>query len=74
MVVNRVSDLAFTIGILVIFFTFQTVEFNTFFSLVPYFLETQILFLGTTVSALDLAALLLFFGAMGKSAQVGLHT
>jgi len=47
MVVNRVSDLFFTIGILAIFFTFQTVEFNTVFALAPYFVENA------TVSLVD---------------------
>lgn len=61
MVVNRVADLALTIGILATFFTFQTVEFSVLFGLAPF----------VPLSAITL---LLFIGAMGKSAQIGLHT
>jgi NADH-quinone oxidoreductase subunit L len=75
MVVNRVSDLFFTVGILAIYFTFQTVEFNTVFGLAPFFVgdATTILF-GYNISPLILITFLLFLGAMGKSAQIGLHT
>lgn len=75
MVVNRVSDLFFTIGILAVFFTFQTVEFNTVFALAPYFIEEATISLfGFAVPPLTLITFLLFLGAMGKSAQIGLHT
>lgn len=75
MVVNRVSDLFFTIGILAVFFTFQTVEFNTVFALAPYFTENATISLaGYSVPPLTLITFLLFLGAMGKSAQIGLHT
>ena len=74
MVVNRIADLAFTIGMLTLFYTFQTTEFNIVFGLVPYMIDTTILFGGTQLSPLTLIATLLFLGAMGKSAQIGLHT
>lgn len=74
MIVNRIADLTFTIGVLVVFYTFQTVDFSAVFSLVPYFTNATLLFGNVPVSPLALAALLLFLGAMGKSAQIGLHT
>lgn len=74
MVVNRIADLAFTVGVLAIFYTFQTVEFNLVFGLAPYFVNSTIFFGNTAVSPLVLISLLLFLGAMGKSAQIGLHT
>jgi NADH-quinone oxidoreductase subunit L len=74
MVVNRVADLAFTVGMLALFYTFQTTEFNAVFGLTPYMVNTSILFGGTQVSPLALVTTLLFLGAMGKSAQIGLHT
>ena len=74
MVVNRIADLAFTVGVLAIFYTFQTVEFSVVFGLAPYFVNSTILFGNTAVSPLVLMSLLLFLGAMGKSAQIGLHT
>lgn len=73
--VNRVSDLFFTIGILATFFTFQTVDFNTVFALAPYFTAgASINLAGYVVPPLTLITFLLFLGAMGKSAQIGLHT
>lgn len=74
MVVNRIADLAFTIGMLALFYTFQTSEFNLVFGLTPYMVDTTILFGGGQLSPLTLTATLLFLGAMGKSAQIGLHT
>jgi proton-translocating NADH-quinone oxidoreductase chain L len=74
MVVNRVADLTFTIGILAIFYTFQTVEFSVVFGLAPYLTSCTIFFGGVAVSPLTLITMLLFLGAMGKSAQLGLHT
>jgi len=74
MVVNRVSDLFFTIGILLVFYTFQSVEFSTVFGLAPFFINTTIVICGYAVSPIAVITLMLFLGAMGKSAQIGLHT
>jgi NADH-quinone oxidoreductase subunit L len=74
MVVNRLADLAFTVGVLAIFYTFQTVEFAATFGLAPYLVNSTVLFGDTSVSPLVLVTVLLFLGAMGKSAQIGLHT
>lgn len=74
LVVNRISDFGFTIGIIVIFFVFQTVDFSTVFGLAPAFIDKTITFLGFDINILTLICILLFIGAMGKSAQIGLHT
>jgi len=74
LVVNRVSDFGFTIGIITIFFVFQTIDFSTVFGLAPAFIDKNIIFLGFEVNVLTLICILLFIGAMGKSAQIGLHT
>ena len=75
MVVNRISDLFFTVGILATFFTFQTIEFNAVFALAHFFTDNSTILLGEfAVSPLTLITFLLFLGAMGKSAQIGLHT
>jgi NADH-quinone oxidoreductase subunit L len=74
MVVNRVSDLAFLIGIMALYYTFRSVDFSTVFSTVDAFVNTTILFGPLAVSPITLIAFLLFVGAMGKSAQIGLHT
>lgn len=74
MIVNRIADMALTLGILTIFYTFQTTEFNVVFAVAPYLSEARILFFGFDLAALSICAALLFIGAMGKSAQIGLHT
>jgi NADH-ubiquinone oxidoreductase chain 5 len=74
MIVNRIADLAFTVGVLAIFYTFSSIEFNTVFGLAPYFVSSEIFFGYSFISPLSLIAVLLFLGAMGKSAQIGLHT
>lgn len=74
MVVNRIADLFFTVGIAAIYYTFQSVEFGAVFGLAPYFMDAQLVLLGVEISPLTLIVALLFLGAMGKSAQIGLHT
>jgi NADH-quinone oxidoreductase subunit L len=74
MVVNRISDLFFTVGILAVFYTFQTVEFSPVFALAPFLAQSTILLAGYSVSPITIITFLLFLGAMGKSAQLGLHT
>jgi proton-translocating NADH-quinone oxidoreductase chain L len=74
MIVNRIADLAFTLGMLATFYSFQTTDFSVLFGLAPFFVDSSVLFLGLTVSPITLVTLLLFLGAMGKSAQIGLHT
>jgi NADH-quinone oxidoreductase subunit L len=74
MVVNRITDLFFTIGIVTIFYLFQTVEFSTLLGLVNFLQSATILFFNYDLPALSVATLLLFLGAMGKSAQIGFHT
>ena len=73
-VVNRVGDFGFALGILAVFALFGTVPFDEIFKLAPAMADTQIMFLGFSVPALELVSILLFIGAMGKSAQLGLHT
>ena len=74
MIVNRIADLAFTVGVLAVFYTFSTIEFNTVFGVASYFLTNKVLFGYVLVSPISLITVLLFLGAMGKSAQIGLHT
>ena len=73
-VVNRVGDFGFALGIFAVFALFGTVQFDEIFKLAPAMADTQIMFLGFSVPALELVSILLFIGAMGKSAQLGLHT
>ena len=73
-VVNRVGDFGFALGIFLIFYLFGTVNYSEVFALIPTMIDKNIIFLGIEVNAVDLICLLLFVGAMGKSAQILLHT
>ena len=72
--VNRVGDLGFALGIMGVFILFGSVEFDTVFPLVPGKVGESMEFMGFHGDALTLVCLLLFVGAMGKSAQIILHT
>ncbi len=73
-VVNRVGDFGFALGIFLIFYIFGTVNYDEVFNQVPQILEKNIVFLSLEVNIVDLICILLFIGAMGKSAQFLLHT
>ncbi len=73
-VVNRVGDFGFALGILAVYAVFDTVQFDDIFERSNLFATTNINFLGLSLPALEVAGILLFVGAMGKSAQFGLHT
>ena len=72
--VNRVGDFGFALGIFLIFYLFGTVNYSEVFELIPTIADKNLLFLGININAIDLICLLLFVGAMGKSAQILLHT
>ena len=72
--VNRVGDFGFALGIFLIFYLFGTVNYSEVFELIPTIIDKKLVFLGINVNAIDLICLLLFVGAMGKSAQILLHT
>jgi len=73
-VVNRVGDFGFALGIMTVFWMFGTIQFAELFPMIAAKAGTSWTFVGHEWSALDLAAILLFVGAMGKSAQFFLHT
>ncbi len=73
-VVNRVGDFGFALGIFLIFYLFGTVNYTEVFELIPRSLDKNLSFLGINFNAINLICILLFIGAMGKSAQIFLHT
>ena len=82
-IVNRVGDFGFAIGIFLIFYLFGTINYDEVFLKIPEFINKEISvlnnsppfsFLGTASKFIDLICILLFIGAMGKSAQILLHT
>ena len=72
--VNRVGDFGFALGIFLIFYLFGTVNYSEVFAKIPTIIDKKLIFLGFQINAIDLISLLLFIGAMGKSAQIFLHT
>jgi len=73
-VVNRVGDFGFALGIFGLFLTFNSINLDPIFEAAPGAVGQTFNFLGYEVDTLNTLALLLFMGAMGKSAQFLLHT
>ncbi|WP_374280501.1 NADH-quinone oxidoreductase subunit L [Novosphingobium sp.] len=73
-VVNRVGDLGFMLGIFGTFLVFNTVSIPEILVRAPSMAGSTIHFLGTQWDTMTILCILLFIGAMGKSAQLGLHT
>ena len=73
-VVNRVGDFGFALGIFGVFVLTDSVHLDTIFNAIPGLADASLVFLGSEFNAITIVALLLFMGAMGKSAQLGLHT
>lgn len=73
MAINRLADIFFMFGIILIFSTFKTLDFVVVFAVAPFMLQEHLLFLGFWLQKIDLICFFLFIGAVGKSAQLGLH-
>ena len=74
MVINRIGDFGLALGIFSIFLSFKTVDYTVVFSLIPYFLDVNLFFCGYSFDLITIIGFFLFVGAVGKSAQLGLHT
>jgi len=74
MVVNRVGDFGLALGIFAVYSTFKSINFNTIFALAPTAQDAVLTIGNINLPALETISLLLFVGAVGKSAQIGLHT
>ena len=73
-VVNRVGDFGFVLGIMSVYFVFGTIEFKDVFHAIPNHIHDTMGWGKLQLPAMEVIALLLFIGAMGKSAQFLLHT
>ncbi|MAX72065.1 MAG: NADH-quinone oxidoreductase subunit L [Nioella sp.] len=73
-VVNRVGDFAFLLGIFALYKLTDSINFDVILNMGPMLANTDISFLGFNLNAANTIGMLLFFGAMGKSAQLFLHT
>lgn len=74
MIMNRVGDFFLLIGILLMFTSFKAVDYSSIAVLSPLFKNTKIAFVNSYFSTNSVIGVFLFFGAVGKSAQLGLHT
>jgi NADH-ubiquinone oxidoreductase chain 5 len=74
MIVNRIGDFGLAIAIFTLYYYFKTLDYGVIFALVPQFANENILFFSTSFNLLDFIGFFLFIGAVGKSAQLGLHT
>ncbi|WP_121630025.1 NADH-quinone oxidoreductase subunit L [Tropicibacter alexandrii] len=73
-IVNRVGDFGFALGIFALFFLTDSIKFDDVFAAAPELADSTLTFLWADWTATEVVALLLFIGAMGKSAQLILHT
>jgi len=73
-IVNRVGDFGYLLGIFATFYMVDSIAFDDVFAAAPMLAESSFRFLGLEANAAETIALLLFVGAMGKSAQLFLHT
>nr|BBH42941.1 NADH dehydrogenase subunit 5 [Marophrys sp. SRT127] len=74
LIVNRVGDFGLSLGIFAIFFVFGAVDYSTVFASASDLIGYKFFFLHMEFDALTVICLLIFIGAVGKSAQIGLHT
>ena len=74
MLLNRIGDFSLLIGIFLVIKYYKSTNYVTVAALSPFFLDKSIIFLTFEVSLVETIAIFLFIGAMGKSAQLGLHT
>ena len=74
MILNRIGDFGLVIGILIIFVEYKAVDYATVFALTPIFTHKMYHFLNFDFNLISIICFFLFIGAIGKSAQLGLHT
>jgi len=74
MLVNRVGDFFILLALFLIYSSCYSLDYDVVFTLAPYLSQYSFNFFGMYINSLDLICLFLFLGAMGKSAQLGLHT
>jgi NADH-ubiquinone oxidoreductase chain 5 len=68
-----VSDLILILGILTIFYNVKTIEYFSTFAIIPVLQNFNFIFCNYSLGIIDVVCILIFIGAMGKSAQIGLH-
>ena len=74
MIINRIGDFGLALAIFAIYTIFQSLDYPIVFSLVSNYTNVNILFGDISLNILDIIGFFIFIGAVGKSAQIGLHT
>lgn len=74
LIVNRVGDFGLSLGIFAIFFVFGAVDYSTVFATASDLAHSAFIIAGLEFDVLTVICIFLFIGAVGKSAQIGLHT
>jgi NADH-ubiquinone oxidoreductase chain 5 len=74
MIVNRIGDFGLSLAMFAIFLAYKSVDFSTVFALTPHLINENFVIFNIEMDKLSVITLLLFVGAVGKSAQIGLHT
>lgn len=74
LILNRIGDFGLLLAIFTIFCNFKSLNYLTIFSLTPFFLENYLTIFSVQFYSLTFISFFLFIGAVGKSAQLGLHT
>lgn len=73
MLVNRVGDIGLMLGICGAFLTFKSIDYAVIFALTPIAINTKFSLFCFDFSAISVISFFLFWGVLGKSAQLGLH-
>jgi len=74
MLINRIGDFALLLAIFILYSTFNSLDYDVIFNLVPLYINYTLNIGNFYFFIIDIICILLFLGAMGKSAQLGLHT
>jgi len=74
MLINRIGDFFLLLAVFTLYFIFNTFSYDIIFSLIPLLIGFDLQLLGLKLPIVDLICFFIFFGAVGKSAQLGLHT
>lgn len=73
-VLNRIGDCGLLLAIFAIFLTYRSLEFSVVFAITPFLEQKTFLFLNYNINILNFISFFLLIAAIGKSAQIGLHT
>jgi len=74
MIINRISDVLFILGIIIILLNFKTCDLFIVNNILPYYNQEYIIIINQKVNIINIITFFLFIGAIGKSAQIGFHT